>query len=203
MRKNNFNDSGVKVDYVEEVDEEQLYDKKNQTDIIYVNSSASNFKSVLLIVLTVILILLSLFSFIFGFSYFNKHVDSNETYTLFITHSNDFYGGKDITFNNYNSPENSYNYDFNVSNSNDVSLNYKIQVENINFGSDNIDYNNINYSLWNYDSIVSKGKLVNEKTFDMISIDVGPNINQKFVLKIWSDNIDEDLKYSFKINILV
>ena len=203
MKKNNFDDSGVKVDYMEEVDENQLYDKKNQTDIIYVNSSASNIKNVLLIVLAVIFTLISLFTLIFGFVYFNKQVEVGETYTLFITHSDDSYGGNNITFGDYNSLENTYNYNFDVSNSNDIDLNYKIQIEHINFDSKTFDYSSINYSLLNYDSVVSEGVFNNNRTFDVVSMNIGANTKQQFVLKLWSNNIDKELEYSFKINILV
>lgn len=201
--KNKFDDSGVKVDYVEEVNENQLYDKKDRTDIIYSKSYLSTTRNVVLIIFMVLLLLISLFSLIFGFVYFNKHIDNGDTYTLFVVHSNDEYGGKQISFDEYNSFKNSYSYDFSVKNSNEVKLNYKIQIENTNFSSNNADYSKINYSLLNYNNVISEGKIINDNIFDVVSLDIEPNQNQQLVLKLWSDDVNQNLIYSFKINILV
>lgn len=201
--KNKFNDSGINVDYLEEVNENQLYDKKNQSDIIYSRSYLSVTRNVILTIFMVLLLLISLFSLIFGFVYFNKYVDNNEMYTLFVVHSNDKYGGELINVDKYNSFDNSFNYDFSVSNNNEVKLNYKIQVENINFGSDNVDYSVINYSLLNYNTVVSNGKIINDNVFDLVSLNIQPNENHQMVLKLWTDDKNQDLIYSFKINILV
>lgn len=202
MKKNNFSDSGVKVDYIEEVDEKQLFDKKSYSDIIYVNSKSSFVKRVLFIIFLFVFILLILFLSIFGFSFFNKNV-VDEEYSLFLTHSNPFYGGENLIISDFNSIDDAYSYSFTVNNSNDVSLSYKVQVENVNYGFDNVEYTNINYSLLKYNDVVSSGVLEDKAILDIANIDISSNSNHQLTLKIWSNINDENLEYSFKVKILV
>lgn len=204
MKKNNFNDSSVNVDFIEEVDDNLLYDKKNISDIIYEKSSFRKVRSGILLILSIVLILLSLFSIIFGLVYFNKVYDetNNSVYTLFVTHSNNLLGGKNISFEEHVSYDNAYEYNFVINNINNVNMDYVVQIENLNFDKMNVDYTKINYVLVNYDQVVAKGVIGNDKLVNITKLNIDSNTIHNLDLKLWSNVLNKEFQYSFKVNII-
>lgn len=195
--------------FEEEVSENEVYDKKNQSDIIYVSSNKNKVK--FLIVLAIILIIISIFSALLGFIYLDKDrsniVDDGKAvinhYDLFISHSNQYYGGNLISFAEHRSEESAYSYSFNVSNQNDLDIKYKIVLVNALYTSDDIDMKDINYSLFNDDVLISSGNLQEVEEFSLADMLIKSNSIDDINFKIWSSTIDKNLKFTFKINILV
>ena len=135
--------------FQEEVNEDELYSKKNTSDIIY--KEEDNGKSKFLVLLAIILILVSILSAIMGFVFWDKDLKKENgnvavtKYNLFIIHSNDLYGGSINSFSNYDSLSNAFSYKFVVSNSNPVTLDYSVELVNSNHDKDNVDMTLINY----------------------------------------------------------
>ena len=64
--------------FVEEVPESELYDKKNQSDIIYVEDDTYKKKAKILITIAIILIIIAVLSSLLGFLYLNQERKANE-----------------------------------------------------------------------------------------------------------------------------
>jgi len=201
--KNSFDSSDVKVDFIEEVSENQLHDKKNHDDIIYKKTFGSIFRARIILIFVSLLFLASLFALVFSFV-FPNNVGNGESkmtvHDLYVTHSHESYGGNIESFQKFSSLNNAYVYSFNVTNSGSITLNYKVQLENLDFDS-NEDYTSINYILLNNQEQVVSGKLKNNKKVTLGNIDIPVNSVDKLSLKLWvSDN--NDVSYKFKVNVI-
>ena len=126
--------------FVEEVPESELYDKKNQSDIIYVEDNTYKKKAKILITIAIILIIIAVLSSLLGFLYLNQERKANEEsssstnitrYDIFISHSNSNYGGNIKSFLNYNNKDKAFSYSFKVSNENPVNIDYKLSENNL------------------------------------------------------------------------
>lgn len=203
--RNDFKTSDRLEEFVEEVDERYLYDKKNQSDIIYVESTGSMIKSRILIILAILLILLSLMSFIFGLVYINKDVSGRETtvnnYDLFVTHSNNYFGGQLDSFDKYRSSSKPYSYSLTVENNNPIDISYKVELINPSYGNDNVDMTGIEYNVFNSGSLVFSGKLTNNSINDLGDIVIESNSSDNLEFRIWSSSVPSGTPFSFKINI--
>lgn len=207
QKKNDFEFESFVYD--EEVSEDELYSKIDVDDRIYDKEKNTNVVK-WLVGLAVVLMIVSLVSALFGFlklSDENNEGSGAETivtkYNLFVEHSNSLYGGKLESFENYSSLDKSFVYDFNVSNNNPVVLDYSIDFVNPNFGDDNVDMSLINYSLLKNDVVIAEGGLQNLSNFELYRTEILSNTSDNYVIKIWSDKIDNDLKFDFQINIRV
>lgn len=208
-KKNDFNVATEDLIFEEEVKEDELYSKKNVSDIIYDDFSVKRRRINFLIVLAVVLIIISIISALVGFIYLDKGVKEKYNnpvttkYDLFVSHSNSSYGGSISSFADYRSLNNAYLYKFTVSNNNPITLNYLVEFINPNFGNDGVDMELINYNLLKNNVIVSEGVLSNFSTSQIFNTDILNNSSDEYVLKIWSYDIDKKLKFNFKINVKV
>ena len=192
--------------FKEEVADEELHSKLGVDDHIYVKKF---FGAPFLIGLAIFLILTSLLAAILGLIIFDKELTGrpigvfHNEYKLTVIHSNKAYGGTIKSFVNYDSSGNSYNYVFNVENKNDVDLKYSIQLENPNYGLDNIDQSKISYMLLKNQQVVKNGSLSNSKTNNLYDVTISGKSVDAYEIKIWGNNINKDLDFSFAINIEV
>ena len=191
--------------FKEEVADEELHSKLGVDDHIYVKKSF--FGAPFLIGLAIFLILTSLLAAILGLIVFDKELTGrpigvfHNEYKLTVVHSNNNYGGTVKSFANYNNSGNSFNYVFHVENKNTVDLKYSVELENPNYGSDNIDQTKISYMLLKNKQVVKNGSLSNMKTNDLYKTTISGKSVDEYEIKIWGDNINNDLNFSFKINI--
>ena len=190
--------------FKEEVADEELHSKLGVDDHIYVRKF---FGAPFLIGLAIFLILTSLLAAILGLIVFDKELTGrpigvfHDEYKLTVVHSNKNYGGTVKSFSNYNNSGSSFNYVFHVENKNAVNLKYSVELENPNFGSDNIDQTKISYMLLKNKQVVKNGSLSNMKTNDLYKTTISGKSVDEYEIKIWGDNINNDLNFSFKINI--
>lgn len=193
--------------FQEEVNEDELYSKKNTSDIIY--KEEDNGKSKFLVLLAIILILVSILSAIMGFVFWDKDLKKENgnvavtKYNLFIIHSNDLYGGSINSFSNYDSLSNAFSYKFVVSNSNPVTLDYSVELVNSNHDKDNVDMTLINYRLLKNGKIVNKGILSNLVTNKLYNTDILDNSSDEYIIQMWSSEINKNVKFDFSINVSV
>ena len=193
--------------FQEEVNEDELYSKKNTSDIIY--KEEDNGKSKFLVLLAIILILVSILSAIMGFVFWDKDLKKENDnvavtkYNLFIIHSNDLYGGSINSFSNYDSLSNAFSYKFVVSNSNPVTLDYSVELVNSNHDKDNVDMTLINYRLLKNGKIVNKGILSNLVTNKLYNTDILDNSSDEYIIQMWSSEINKNVKFDFSINVSV
>lgn len=207
-RKNDLNVPTEDLIFQEEVKDDELYCKKNVSDIIYNDSGVRIRRTRFLIMLAIILILISIISALIGFVYLDKDLKENNNtivtkYDLFVAHSNSFYGGNIDSFSNYSSLDKAYSYKFTVSNNNPVSLKYSVEFVNPNYGNDGVDMTLINYKLLKNNEIVSEGTLNNLKTDELYKADILSNSSDEYFIKVWSSKIDKELKFDFQINVKV
>lgn len=207
-KKSDFNVSVDDMMFQEEVKDEELHSKLGTSDIIYENGSARRRRTGFLIFLSVLLILLSIFSIFFGFAYLDKDLSDkgNVTtvkYDLFVVHSNSDYGGVISSFDKYNSMEKAYSYDFSVSNKNPVSLNYSVSLFALDFGNNNIDMTKINYALYKDNVVVQEGILSNVRELSLYDNNCASNTTNEYSIKLWSLTLGKDSKFKFRININV
>ena len=120
-----------------------------------------------------------------------------------MVHSNQYFGGNELSFKIHNSFDNAYQYSVNITNKNSIDIDYSFILNNPFFGNDNIDMSKINFSLYNGDAIVSSGILENKAKVTLSNIKIKSNDIDQFNLKVWSYEINEDFKFSFKIEIIV
>ena len=207
--KNNFRKDEDFM-FEEEVSEDMLYDKKNQSDIVYVESSEHIIRTRVLIVLAVILIILAIISSFFGFVYLGKdQQDNKETttsvtrYDIFVSHSNASYGGSIDSFAKYNSLDNAFNYDFKVSNENPVDIDYKIEVIDNNYDKNSKYLPMISYSLFNNDVQITEGVFDSKEINVIEKVTIKANSSDSLRLKIWSTEIENNIGFNFKVNVAV
>lgn len=191
-------------EFVEEVDENVLYNKVNENDIIVANKNAKvNVLISIAITFIVVAILLSFMGFFLLYNAGNSiFINETDKYDLFVTHSASTYGGEIKSFKDYNTLDRAYVYKFTVQNNNAISLNYDVELENVYF-SEGTNYNLINYSLLNFDNEVAVGALENIRKNNLLSRSIGSNISDNYTLKLWSSEFKSDTPFSFKININV
>lgn len=194
--------------FIEEVPESVLYNKKNQNDLIYIEDNNYKKRAKFLILLAIILIIIALLLSFFGLMYLNKERlakenDSNNIniirYDIFVSHSNNSYGGNIKSFANYNSKEKAFSYSFKVSNDNPVNIDYKVEVLDNNFGNSNL--NLISYILLNNDEEIASGVLKNKEVNELTDVTIASHSVNNLVLKLWSSNVDKG--FNFKINVVV
>lgn len=206
------NDSTVDIDdlvFQEEVNDDELYSKKDVSDIIYEDDGVRKRRTRFLIILAIILIILSILSAVMGFIFLDKDLKERDKevivkkYDLFVTHSNSFYGGKIRSFANYSSSNKAYSYDFTVGNNNPVSLGYSIELVNPDYGNDGVDMSLINYRLLKNNEVVGEGTLDNLMNNELYKTDIMKNSSDEFRVQLWSSSLDKNLKFSFQINVKV
>lgn len=208
-KKNDFDIETNDLIFKEEVKDEELYSKKDVTDIIYNNSEVRRKRTMFLIILAVILIIISIISAIMGFVYLDndlKQKNSNvvvSKYDLFVAHSNRSYGGEIASFSDYRKLDDAYSYKFTISNDNPIVLKYSVELINSNYGNDNVDMTLINYKLLKNGEVVSDGSLSNMMTNDLYSTDILNNSTDEYAIQVWSLELDKNLKFNFKINVKV
>lgn len=208
-KKNDFNVSTEDLIFEEEVGEEELYSKKNVSDIIYNDLDVRKRRTKFLIFLAISLIIISIISALMGFIFLDKDLKEKKVnpiitkYDLFVTHSNSSYGGSISSFSDYRSLNNAYLYKFDVTNNNSIALDYLVEFINPNYGNDGVDMTLINYKLLRNNQIVSEGVLSNSMTSQLFNTDILSNSRDEYVLKIWSYKMDKKLKFDFKINVKV
>ena len=194
--------------FVEEVPESELYDKKNQSDIIYVEDNTYKKKAKILITIAIILIIIAVLSSLLGFLYLNQERKANEEsnsstnitrYDIFISHSNSNYGGNIKSFLNYNNKDKAFSYSFKVSNENPVNIDYKVELIDNNFG--NTSLNLISYSLLNNNEEIASGVLENKEVNKIADVTINSNFVNDLVLKLWSNSLDKG--FNFKVNVAV
>ena len=194
--------------FVEEVPESELYDKKNQSDIIYVEDNTYKKKAKILITIAIILIIIAVLSSLLGFLYLNQERKANEEsnsstnitrYDIFISHSNSNYGGNIKSFLNYNNKDKAFSYSFKVSNENPVNIDYKVELIDNNFG--NTSLNLISYSLLNNNEEIASGVLENKEVNKIADVTINSNSVNDLVLKLWSNSLDKG--FNFKVNVVV
>lgn len=193
--------------------ENEIFDEEvSENDISlsnnYVVNKDKKSKQKWLFVLCLLLILTSLASFAYAFSRFSDGANrENEVnviqYNLFVERFGSSYGGEIASFKEYDSLDKAFTYDFNVSNSNPVSLKYNLELVNSNFGLDNVDLSLINYSLVKNNVEVLSGTLSNVFNMNLYETDISSNAKDEYTLKLWSNEIDDNMKYSFRLNINV
>lgn len=195
--------------FTEEVPESELYDKSNQSDIVYVESSERKTRVRILIVLAIILIILAIISALFGFMYLNKAKDDNGSsnvnitrYDIFVSHSDSSYGGNIVSFRNYNSKEKAFSYDFKVSNENPVDLNYKVEILYSNYTENQGSLNLISYSLLKNNEEIASGTLKETEKNVIADVMINANSSDDLVFKIWSGEIDKNIGFNFKVNVV-
>lgn len=211
LRMKKKSDFDVSIDdmmFQEEVKDEELHSKLGTSDIIYENDSARKRRTGFLIFLSVLLILLSIFSIFFGFAYLDKNLSDKRhvttvKYDLFVVHSNSDYGGVIPSFDKYNSMEKAYSYDFSVSNKNSVSLNYSVSLFALDFDNKNIDMTKISYALYRDNVVVQEGNLGNIRELSLYDTNCPSNTTSKYSIKLWSLTLGKDSNFKFKININV
>lgn len=207
------NDDRKNEDFIfnEEVPESELYDKSNQSDIVYVESSERKTRVRILIVLAIILIILAIISALFGFIYLNNdrknatdNSDVNITrYDIFVSYSDSSYGGNIVSFKNYNSSEKAFSYDLKVSNENPVDIEYKVEIVDNNYAENKDSLNMISYSLINNNVEIASGVLENKEINTLADVTIDSNSTNNLVLKVWSNKIDNNIGFNFKINVTV
>ena len=212
MNQMNNNDDFEKgeVLFEEEVTDSELHSKVNTDDHIYVdNSNSIKGRITFLIILSVILMLISIASAIFGFVFkdgFNSDrkigVDVTE-YNLFVTHSNSVYGGEIKSFSDHNSLEKAFTYSFYVTNNNPSNINYVVDLANLKFDESKIDMSLIKYNLIKNGGVVAEGNLENSMTNELYDTKISSDNIDKYEIKIWSDTINKKVDFVFKINIRV
>ena len=207
-KKSDFNVSASDMMFQEEVRDDELHSKLGTSDIIYENDKARRRRTGFLIFLSVLLILLSIFSIFFGFAYLDKDLSDKRNvttvkYDLFVVHSNSDYGGVISYFDKYNSLEKAYSYDFSVSNKNPVSLNYSVSLFALDFDNKNVDMTKISYALYKDNVVVQEGNLGNIRELSLYDTNCPSNTTSKYSVKLWSLNLGKDSKFKFKININV
>lgn len=197
--------------FEEEVPENMLYDKSKQNDIVYVESSKKKTRVRILIVLAIILIVLAIISALFGFMYLNEarenDVSNSKTnitrYDIFVSHSDSSYGGNIASFKNYNSSDKAFSYDLKVSNENPVAIDYKVEVVDNNYDLNKDSLGLISYSLINNDEVIASGAFENKEVNTLANVTINSNSSNNLVLKVWSDKIDDNVAFNFKVNIAV
>ena len=194
--------------FVEEVPESELYDKKNQSDIIYVEDNTYKKKAKILITIAIILIIIAVLSSLLGFLYLNQERKANEEsssstnitrYDIFISHSNSNYGGNIKSFLNYNNKDKAFSYSFKVSNENPVNIDYKVELIDNNFGNTSLSL--ISYSLLNNNEEIASGVLENKEVNKIADVTINSNSVNDLVLKLWSNSLDKG--FNFKVNVVV
>ena len=194
--------------FVEEVPESELYDKKNQSDIIYVEDDTYKKKAKILITIAIILIIIAVLSSLLGFLYLNQERKANEEsnsstnitrYDIFISHSNSNYGGNIKSFLNYNNKDKAFSYSFKVSNENPVNIDYKVELIDNNFGNTSLSL--ISYSLLNNNEEIASGVLENKEVNKIADVTINSNSVNDLVLKLWSNSLDKG--FNFKVNVVV
>ena len=207
MRKKNSISSSDLM-FEEEVSDQEVYDKSGHYDVIY---KSSNSKVKFLIVLAIILIIISIFSALLGFIYLDRDreniVNNGEMvinhYDLFVSHSNQYFGGNLISFDEHRDVEHPYSYTLDVSNQNNIDIKYRIVLVTEGYSTDEIDMSEINYNLFDDDNLISSGTLQEMEEMELANVTVNSNSIDNIKFDIWSSTIDKDLSFTFKINILV
>ncbi len=189
--------------FQEDVQENELHSKLDVDDRIFVTDNAGKIRRTIILVISGLLILLSLFSAIYGFNLIgNKITKYNvKNYNLVITHSSKSYGGTITSFENYNSKEKGYTYDFSVNNKNPISINYDIELFNPLFGSDKIDMKQINYSLLKNGKEEKSGLLKDSINNAIYKTTIESDKIDNYQIVLWSNKIEKNLSFSFKINV--
>lgn len=208
MKGKNNNISSSDLLFEEEVSEKEIINNFSKgSSVIYEYKSKNYF----LMMLFIVLILISLFSSLFAFLYMgrdrNNIINNGEIvvnrYSLYVVHSNQYFGGKDISFKEYNSLENAYHYSVNITNKNDIDIDYNVVLDNSFSENDNVDMSKINFSLYNSNVLINSGVLENKDKINLSNIRVKSNDIDQLNLKIWSSDVNQDIKFSFKIEIIV
>lgn len=193
------------VTFKEEVPESELHSKIDVDDHIYVTKRGI-YGLPFLIFLAIILILASLFSFMFGIVSLNNNEEreigvTTSKYNLIVMHSNDSYGGAIEDFTKYSTKASAYEYDFSVSNSNNINIKYSIDFENTKYDFSKLDMSLINYELVKNSSVIKSGKLKNDSKYSLYKTDVMASSLDEYKIKIWSNEITKTSSFAFKINI--
>lgn len=193
--------------FEEEVNDNELVDKKKHNDIVYVETD-NKVRFKFLIILAIVLFIISFFALVLGMLFADGKfgvLDGTvvNEYNLYVTHTNVDYGGSNIVFNKYNSFDNAYSYTFNVSNNNSVELDYSLELLNDNYNGDGVDMRLINYTLIKNNAEISTGKLEDIEKNSIYSTSISANSKDIYTIKLWSNTISKDLKFSFKMNVIV
>lgn len=204
-QKNNLDELNSFL-FEEEVQENELVDKKDFVDLIYSDDDSDKLKHKFLIGLAILLIIISIISCALGLLFSSGKLGILDgtvvnNYNLYVTHSNIYYGANHIDFEQYRNSENAYNYSFVVANPNTVPIDYYLEFNSE--AENDLDFSLINYALIRNDLVVSSGSLNNLSKYNLYSSKVAQNSKDEYVIKLWSDLIADYQKYSFKINIVV
>ena len=202
------NNKSSDLTFEEEVKEDEIIndsDYKKSNNLSY----KRNKKKRMLVSIAFILIVISAILAFIGFVYYDDEVQSvkdkkvqmNDNYKLFVTHSNSYFGGENITFKDYSSEKKAYVYRFDVNNENKIDLNYSIKLKSSNFGKDNINMNLINYSLLKENVQLDFGTLKNSEVVKISDMVIKSNTKDRLTLKIWSENISDNVAFSFRISV--
>ena len=202
MRKS---DSLDDYTFREEVPDDNLYDKSNIDDLIYVKDRKFRRKMNFLIFLAIFFVVSSLILCLFGLAYTNKKVVVEENiieYDLLVSHTNNYYGRSAISFKDYSSLEKALDYSFKIQNNNDVVLDYKLVLNNPYFGQDGIDMSLINYKVMIDNNEVFSGNLENAKDVELGKTSISAYSIHDVTFKIWSSKIEGNNKFNFKIDVV-
>ena len=202
MRKS---DSLDDYTFREEVPDDNLYDKCNIDDLIYVKDRKFRRKMNFLIFLAIFFVVSSLILCLFGLAYTNKKVVVEENiieYDLLVSHTNNYYGRSAISFKDYSSLEKALDYSFKIQNNNDVVLDYKLVLNNPYFGQDGIDMSLINYKVMIDNNEVFSGNLENAKDVELGKTSISAYSIHDVTFKIWSSKIEGNNKFNFKIDVV-
>ncbi len=193
--------------FQEDVSENELHSKVDVDDRIFIKSDASKVRSVVLMIVCGLLILLSLFSAIYGFNLMGDKIKKDrynvKNYNVVVTHSSKSYGGTITSFEKYNSKENGYTYDFSVSNTNPISIKYNIELFNPLYGSDKVNMELISYSLIKNGKEEKSGVLSDSMNNSIYTTSIDTGKNDSYEIVLWGNKIKKDLSFSFKINVNV
>ena len=192
--------------FQEEVHDDELYSKLDVDDRIFVTDGAGRLRRTIILVVSGLLILLSLFSAIYGFNLIGSKIKIDKTvknYNLVITHTSKSYGGTITSFEKYNSKEKGYTYAFSINNKNPIPIKYNIELFNPLFGSDKVDMKLINYSLLKNGKEAKTGTLNDAINNAIYNETIESEKTDNYQIVLWSSKLNKDLSFSFKINVNV
>lgn len=185
-------------EFIQEVDEYDI-----NPDLSYKNKAKKYI---------IILIILSLFSFISIFVGFYLYLNNEKKVEeepvsatiadLFVVHSKTEFGDTVKSFDSYTSVGSSHNYSFYINNNTGFDINYSILLEDVDFktASNLCDKSKVNYELFKNNISVSAGLLKDQDLVSLLKTKILSGSSDNYILKLWSSQgCDGYLKY--KINV--
>lgn len=191
----------------EEVAEEDLHSKLGVDDHIYITHKRGIYGGSLLILFAVFLVFAALFALFYGLASLNSDLNGRnigvtvDEYHLKVIHSNYSYGGKIESFSKYNNSNKFFNYKFSIVNNNDVDLDYSVVLQ-VKDKDENLNVNLVNYSLLRNGITVQSGNL-SDLSNKLYSTTALKNSADEYAVRLWSNSINKDFSFKFRIKIVV